>query len=66
MINGPCLPRAGREDAEAFVTSLLFPGKIRNLLAAIFHYSILHLLSVAAKRANKGGLVSHGLLIERG
>lgn len=43
------------------VTYLLFLGEIRTLLPAVFHYSSLHLLPLAAERANQGGLVNQGL-----
>lgn len=53
-------------STEALVMYLLFLGEIRNLVTAIFHYSLLHLLSVAAERADKGGLVSQELLDRMG
>lgn len=39
----------------------LLLGEIRDLLTDVFHYSILHLLSVATERVTNGHLVKQGL-----
>lgn len=44
----------------------LLLGEIRDLLTDVFHYSILHLLSVATERVTNGHLVSKGYLIGQG
>lgn len=48
---------------EPLVTYLPSLGETRDLLTVVFHYFILHLLSVAAERATRDGLIKQGYLI---